>query len=169
MAFGRSVLQAAGWDPMLGGGPRSLGYGEEQLFEYMAREAGARITYAVGRAAVHDFDRTRLSVPMMLAEAVKKGRSDAYIAYHWSGKILPMPRLRAVRRRVRAEMLKQAVGERLDEAAASAAAAIHGWQFARAMASLRREEPKYIPRPRRYGIVNDFGIDPSAVADQTIV
>jgi hypothetical protein len=56
---------------------------EETLFTKQLRVAGYRLVGALEIAVEHHFDLTRTSRAGMLDIARKKGRSDAFVFYHW--------------------------------------------------------------------------------------
>ena len=85
MGFSSSVLrQVPAFDPELGAG--GLGSGEDTLFGLQLVEAGYRIEFNNAARVVHDFDRSRLQRRNLIEYAVKRGRSEAYIDYHWKHK-----------------------------------------------------------------------------------
>ncbi|KHK99314.1 hypothetical protein LK09_03280 [Microbacterium mangrovi] len=142
--FTRRMLQHALWDQSLGAGPHSSGYGEEQLFALMCRAAGARIVRAPLPPIVHHADPRRASVENMLEEAVKKARSEAYIAHHWHGQVLRLGRARRLVRSLRARRRARRVGTEFDDNALRALHTAYAAAFATEMVALRRI-------PRLYG------------------
>jgi hypothetical protein len=132
---------------MLGAGPDSTGYGEEQLFESMCRWFGARIRYADGPPVIHRPDASRLTASRLVAEGARKGRSEAYIARHWLGESHRWMRLRAPVRAWRARRAMRRVGVDLDARALRAAEAALMAEFTRAFAEFREQAPRYLPRP----------------------
>uniref|UniRef100_UPI00135C4786 glycosyltransferase family 2 protein n=1 Tax=Puerhibacterium puerhi TaxID=2692623 RepID=UPI00135C4786 len=99
MAFRRELLGVALWDPALGAGAPGTGFGEDVLFEWMARRAGARVVRADGPPVVHRPDADRLTRAAWLDAAARRGRSDAYVAHHWLGTDVRLLGLRALRHR----------------------------------------------------------------------
>lgn len=100
MAIRRDLLGAGCWDPSLGAGT-PLGFGEETLFQRMVAARGARAGVPAGAEVVHHPDRARLDPDQLRRTAEQKGRSGAYIAYHWNGETMARPRLRSLRRALR--------------------------------------------------------------------
>lgn len=150
MAFTRRMLAVAVWDTQLGAGPGKTGYGEEHLFELMCRSAGARIAYSPGPAAVHHPAIERATAAQFMAEAVKKGRSAAYIAHHWHGTTLKAPRLRTVVRSLRARRARSKAATVDRPGFVETLTLIEAAAFAREMLRLRGETRRYIPRPRHF-------------------
>lgn len=91
MAFSRAVLdRVPGFDPSLGAG--GLGYGEDTLFSWQLERAGFRVAARLTSPSCvveHHFDASRLARRCWLQDAVKRGRSAAYIFYHWEHKDSP--------------------------------------------------------------------------------
>ena len=82
MGFKRSVLGSVpAFDPELG--PGASGFSDDSLFSYQLRQAGLRIGFAREAVVVHCPDVSRLQRCEWLAAARKRGRSNAYIRYHW--------------------------------------------------------------------------------------
>jgi glucosyl-dolichyl phosphate glucuronosyltransferase len=82
MGFHRSVLeQVPSFDPDLGAG--AIGSGEDTLFGLQLAEAGYRIEFVADARASHHFDVERLKHRRWLSDAAKRGRTEAYIFYHW--------------------------------------------------------------------------------------
>jgi len=74
----------AGFDPDLGPGRDSTGLHEETLLTKQVKEAGLHIARRFEVAIEHHPDPTRLNHAGFASIAVKQGRSDAYIDYHWN-------------------------------------------------------------------------------------
>ena len=92
MGFRRSVLERVpAIDPELGAG--RLGTTEETLFGWQLAEAGFKIRYVPTARVVHHLDPSRLLHRHWLGDAVKRGRSQAYLRYHWEHDDIQMPRL----------------------------------------------------------------------------
>jgi glycosyltransferase involved in cell wall biosynthesis len=92
MGFHRSVLKSVpAFDPEVGPGARGLG--EDSLFGWQLVEAGYKIEYVPKAAAIHQPDASRLRRFYWLDDARKRGRSDAYLAYHWEHVDIQNPRL----------------------------------------------------------------------------
>ena len=82
MGFRREVLETLpAFDPELG--PGGLGFGDDGLFGFQLCEAGFRIGYVPEACVVHDFDVSRLTREHWLDAAAKRGRTEAYLSYHW--------------------------------------------------------------------------------------
>jgi glycosyltransferase involved in cell wall biosynthesis len=82
MAFSREVLtQVSAFDPELG--PGALGFGEEQLLGLQIVESGSVIAGELGVTVDHHFEENRLLRVGFLESARKRGRTKAYMAYHW--------------------------------------------------------------------------------------
>lgn len=73
-------------------GPGALGLYDDTLFSYQVKEAGFLITTAFHITSEHHFDADRLSRSSWLSHAKKKGRSLAYLRYHWAHKDIELPR-----------------------------------------------------------------------------
>ena len=92
MGFRRSVLKrVSAFDPELGPGAR--GFGEDTLFGWQLVEAGFKIAYSPKAAITHHLDATRLRRFYWIEDARKRGRTDAYLAYHWEHVDIKNPRL----------------------------------------------------------------------------
>lgn len=100
-AVRRSLLGLGLWDQQLGAGVPERGFGEETLFELMVQSHGARVGLVSEAAVIHHPDLARATASEWRRTAVAKGRSEAYVAYHWAGEELPHAALRALRRRLR--------------------------------------------------------------------
>lgn len=92
MAFRRSILERVrAFDPELG--PGALGLAEDTLFGWQLVEAGFKIGYAAEARVTHQPDASRLQRSTWLNEARKRGRSEAYLLYHWEHSDVRHPRL----------------------------------------------------------------------------
>jgi glucosyl-dolichyl phosphate glucuronosyltransferase len=92
MGFRRSVLKHVfAFDPELG--PGMLGFHGESLFSMQLVEAGFKIKYAPNAMVVHRPEQFRLKRGEWLNTARKKGRSDAYVRYHWKHDDIQNPRV----------------------------------------------------------------------------
>ena len=92
MGFRRSVLERVpAFDPELG--PGALGLGEDTLFGWQLAEAGFKIGYAPITTVLHQFDPSRLRRTHWLGDARKRGRTEAYLCYHWEHEDIRHPRL----------------------------------------------------------------------------
>lgn len=84
MAIARRVFERVpSFDPELGAGAESLGFGEEYLFSCQARQAGFTIGGRLDVAVEHHFNADRLTRESYLNTVKKQGRSEAYIDHHW--------------------------------------------------------------------------------------
>jgi glucosyl-dolichyl phosphate glucuronosyltransferase len=92
MGFHRSVLEhVPAFDPELGAG--ALGSAEETLFGWQLRQAGLKIAHVPTARVVHQFDVSRLRRDSWLDHAVKRGRTNAYLQYHWEHVDIRFPSL----------------------------------------------------------------------------
>jgi GT2 family glycosyltransferase len=83
MAFDRAVLaDVPGFDPELGPGSR-VGALEDTLFSWQLRDAGYQIGRVTETAVEHHFDEQRLTREAFTRAAIARGKSLAYIRYHW--------------------------------------------------------------------------------------
>jgi glycosyltransferase involved in cell wall biosynthesis len=110
MALHRRLLGYGAWDPRIGAGNPDFAFGEETLFESMITNAGARIGVVQDASVVHHPDQDRISPDYWRRTAEQKGRSGAYVAYHWSGETMPRATLRTWRRRLRLRLHRSASG-----------------------------------------------------------
>jgi glycosyltransferase involved in cell wall biosynthesis len=100
MAIGRHVLaRVPGFDPELG--PGALGQGEDALFSWQLLRAGFRIAPALQVSVEHHFDPRRLSRTGFREAAERRGRTMAYLGYHWRHDEPPDAARRLRRRSVR--------------------------------------------------------------------
>ncbi len=96
MAFSRKVLsKVPQFDLELG--PGALGFGDDTLFSMQLQKAGFKIAPALDVEVEHHFDESRLSYEAFLDSAQKRGRSTAYMAYHWEHRHVRFARLRWLR------------------------------------------------------------------------
>jgi glucosyl-dolichyl phosphate glucuronosyltransferase len=107
MGFHRCVLERVPeFDTELG--PGALGFADDALFSWQLQEAGFRIGEEPGALVTHHPDASRLSHSSWLSAARARGRTEAYVLYHWQHSDIKNPRLRrwwlgaklAARRRV---------------------------------------------------------------------
>jgi hypothetical protein len=92
MGFHRCVLdRVPEFDTELG--PGALGFADDSLFSWQLEEAGFRIGEAPGALVMHHPDASRLLRSSWLAEAQRRGRTKAYVLYHWLHGDLKCPRL----------------------------------------------------------------------------
>lgn len=114
MAFHRSILAVARWEPSLGAGVAGMGFGEETLFSRLVARSGARIVRAAGPPVVHHPRLDRIGDRGWLRTAREKGRSTAYLAHHLGGveDERHLPRLLAKRLRARLRLLRCRLQER---------------------------------------------------------
>ena len=95
MGFRRSVLDLVpAFDPELGAG--ALGFADDSLFAWQLAQAGFRIGYAPDARAVHGPDPSRLTREHWLDAARKRGRSEAYLRYHWEHRDIRFPRVKRI-------------------------------------------------------------------------
>lgn len=95
MAFSRRVLdKVPGFDPELG--PGALGFLDETLFAKQIAESGLRISGRSQTEVEHHFDPERLTRASWIGSAMKRGRSQAYFAYHWEHATVRNPRFHLV-------------------------------------------------------------------------
>lgn len=100
MAVSRAVLTSIpSLDVELG--PGAMGFAEETLFSYQMTEAGYQVKTAFDAPVEHHFDPTRLLRRNFLNQAVKQGRSEAYMAYHWFYRDIPDVRQQLLRQTLR--------------------------------------------------------------------
>jgi glycosyltransferase involved in cell wall biosynthesis len=93
MGFHRCVLERVpGFDTELG--PGALGFGDDSLFSWQLEEAGFRIGEAPEALVMHHPDASRLLRSSWLSAAKARGRTEAYILYHWLHGEIKCPRLR---------------------------------------------------------------------------
>ncbi len=82
LAVARRVLERVpAFDPALG--PGALGFEDEVLFSWQAREAGYRVVGALSPPVEHWFDAARLTRGSLVRYLLAHGRSKGYVAYHW--------------------------------------------------------------------------------------
>jgi glycosyltransferase involved in cell wall biosynthesis len=93
MGFRRSVLgRVPGFDPDLGAG--ALGSSEDTLFGWQLAQAGFKIKYVQKACAVHHLEASRLQRHYWLNDARKRGRTKAYLRYHWEHRDIRAPRMK---------------------------------------------------------------------------
>ncbi|WP_118838001.1 glycosyltransferase family 2 protein [Salinibacter ruber] len=82
MAFSQSVLDTVpGFDPELG--PGESGTMEDVLFSWQLQTGGHETKMVTEAAVEHHFERRRLTRKAFVQAAIDRGRSLAYIRYHW--------------------------------------------------------------------------------------
>lgn len=92
MAIHRTVFDRIGcFDEELG--PGASGFGEETLFWQQMKEAGMRIHPVNDTFVIHHPDTSRLLHSDWLDAAARRGRSMAYVQYHWEHRQVPHPSL----------------------------------------------------------------------------
>ena len=92
MGFRRSVLERVrAFDPELGRG--ALGFADDTLFGWQLSRAGYRIKYLPTARVIHQFDVSRLKRARWLSDARQRGRTGAYLRYHWEHADVRFPRL----------------------------------------------------------------------------
>ena len=142
MALHRRTLGYGLWDQGLGAGQELFAFGEEQLFEYMIREVGARIDVVEQAGVVHHPDPTRTTDDHWRRTALQKGYSEAYLRHHWWGEALARPRLRLWRREARLWLHRRLRGSDLE----SELRLIESVGVARGHVLLGNTPPMYFPR-----------------------
>lgn len=99
MAFAREVLtKVPAFDVELG--PGALGFGDDTLFSFQLQQAGYRVRVAPNAEVEHHFEAFRLSHHSFLKAAQARGRSAAYIGYHWEHKEISSLRARLTKSRL---------------------------------------------------------------------
>ena len=99
-AFSRRILERIPrFDPELG--PGALGFAEEALFFQQIKVAGFRTAWAREALIYHHPDVARFDHDRWIDTAVRHGRSNAYITYHWAQLTIALPRLRQILQRLR--------------------------------------------------------------------
>jgi glycosyltransferase involved in cell wall biosynthesis len=144
MAIHRRLLGFGIWDERLGAGRPDFAFGEETLFELMIANAGARIDVVREAEILHHPDADRSSPDHFRRMARQKGLSGAYLGYHWFGESMPMPALRAARRRLRLGLLGRGRGEVIESELATRESLGRAEGFAR----LQTEQRAYFPHYR---------------------
>jgi glycosyltransferase involved in cell wall biosynthesis len=95
MGIKRAVLERVSeYDPELGPGPEAVGFCEDTFFGRLLFEAGFKIEFIPSATAVHELDESRLQRRVWLADAARRGRTQAYLRYHWEHDDIPWPRLK---------------------------------------------------------------------------
>ena len=93
MGLRRTVLdQVPAFDPELG--PGALGFGDDDLFGWQLIEAGFKVQYIDKAIVYHHFDESRLRREAWLDAARKRGKTEAYIRYHWFHEKIKFPHLK---------------------------------------------------------------------------
>ena len=142
MALHRRTLGFGLWDQNLGAGQPLFAFGEEQLFEYMIRAAGANVDVVASAGVVHRPDPARMTEDGWRRTALQKGYSEAYLSHHWWGNSLARPRLRLWRRLARLWIHRRLRHPDLE----SELRLIESIGLARGHTVLRRTKPIYLPR-----------------------
>ncbi len=166
-ALARRVLDdVPAFDPALGAG--ALGSGEETLFAWQLRTAGHRIVLASGPPLLHHADPGLLTHAAYLEAARRRGRSYAYIDYHWRHdppprwrhRLLPSVRLTLAYYRLRL------AGWRRRHPAPAEGIDRHEFALVERIARLRQylEERRRPPRYDRYGLAPRAAAGPQAGA-----
>jgi len=84
MAFSRKVFESiGGFDVNLG--PGALGFHDETLYSYLLCRKGFRLVSRFDVVVEHHFDPSRLTRRGLLDLAMRMGKSDAYLEYHYFG------------------------------------------------------------------------------------
>lgn len=99
MAFSRRVLdKVPAFDPALG--PGALGFYDDTLFSYQLLQAGFRLKAKYDSEVEHHFQESRLLRSSFEDAAAKRGRSAAYLEYHWEHRDVSFLPLRFVKSRL---------------------------------------------------------------------
>ena len=77
------------FDPELG--PGALGFGDDSLFAFQVLQSNYTILGVLDIEAKHYFDKARLLHKSWIESAQKRGKSKAYISYHWRHQSLSKP------------------------------------------------------------------------------
>ena len=105
MGFRREVLRKVpAFDPELG--PGALGFADDTLFSWQLARAGCRIEYAPAASIVHHLDASRLRRRYWLKDAAKRGRTAAYVRYHWEHSEIRNPRFRQLKNWLKLQVRK---------------------------------------------------------------
>lgn len=72
-------------------GPGALGFYDDTLFSFQIKKAGFRISQSFNVVSEHHFDEDRLLRTNWLRHGEQKGRSLAYLRYHWLHKKMEFP------------------------------------------------------------------------------
>ena len=92
MGFRRSVLERVHkFEPELGPGPEGLGFCEDTFFGWQLVEAGFKIEHVSQAVVCHQLDVSRLRRSNWLSDARGRGRTQAYLLYHWEHADLRAP------------------------------------------------------------------------------
>lgn len=78
-------------------GPGALGFYDDTLFSFQIKKAGLKIGQAFNVVSEHHFDENRLLRSNWLRHGEQKGRSLAYLRYHWLHKKMVFPEKRLIR------------------------------------------------------------------------
>jgi len=96
MGFSRVVLsKVPRFDPELG--PGALGFGDDTLFSLQVEQAGFTIVSALDIEVEHWPVESRLTRTAWLRQAADRGRSLAYIDYHWRHREIPRVEIKYLR------------------------------------------------------------------------
>jgi len=103
MGFRREVLEKVPrFDPELG--PGALGFADDTLFSRQLARAGYTIEYVPAASIVHHLDPSRLRRRYWLNDAAKRGRTAAYVGYHWEHADIRNPRVRVLKNWVKLQL-----------------------------------------------------------------
>ncbi len=86
-----------------------LDRGSDTLFSWQLAKAGFRLAFA-GVTVEHHFAPERLLRASLVEAARKRGRTTAYIAWHWNHKSIHLPRLQAIIAKARVAAYRAAKG-----------------------------------------------------------
>lgn len=146
MAFRKQLLGAAVWDDTIGAGRDPYGYGEDSLFGFMARQAGARFGW-VDAPVTHHPDPARLRDGALRRAARLRGCSQAYIAHHWEHAPTRLARVRLLYQLLR--LAKYRLRRPTDGGASDVALELR-MSVAEARARLRLRHTRYRYTPERH-------------------
>lgn len=110
LVFNRRVLdKVPAFDVELG--PGAIGFCDDLLFNWQAREAGFRLVPVLSPEAtvVHYPNPARFTRQAFESRAKREGKSLAYIHYHWTQDDILKAKLFSLKRRLRLNLVKLAV------------------------------------------------------------
>jgi glycosyltransferase involved in cell wall biosynthesis len=97
MATTRAIFaKTGGYDSELG--PGRLGYQADSLLTDHLVSVGARTGFVEDAEVEHHFDPARLRRKSWLKASEQRGRSSAYVSYHWYHSTFPLASLRQLRK-----------------------------------------------------------------------
>ncbi len=106
MAFQREVLnKVPAFDEELG--PGALGFGDDTLFSLQLKDSGFRLAHSPGAFIEHHCSSERVTFASYRNAAVKLGRTEGYLRYHWFHHTIQLPRLRLLRKTIQYRLLSK--------------------------------------------------------------